>query len=179
MRYSLKILTSLFVGLLALTNAAEAGLIVESTDQVLGKQIYEPGFAASRNTAPQAPSVIYSDQNTKNRFKYASDAVSEEKTEEPQNTKQPDIQIVDLNSYKTSLVLSEGQYLAVRLDETASEKWIFENRGRSLEFLKSEKRGNIIILLYQVRSTGSCRLNFDKLENGIAVASKVLQVRVI
>lgn len=179
MRYSVKILITVIFSILAFANAANAGLIIESADQVLGKQIYEPGFGTSRNFAPQQPSVIYNDKNSsKYRFNYDQKAVPAPVAEEEQ-VQQPEIQIVDLIKYTTTLVLSEGQFLAVRLDEEASAKWNFENRGRSLEFVKSEKRGDIVIMLYRAKAFGNSRVNFDKMENGLAVASKVLQIKVL
>ena len=78
MRYSVKILITVIFSILAFANAANAGLIIESADQVLGKQIYEPGFGTSRNSAPQQPSVIYNDKNSsKYRFNYDQEAVPE------------------------------------------------------------------------------------------------------
>ncbi len=48
-----------------------------------------------------------------------------------------------------------------------------------MEFIKSEKRGNIVIMLYRAKAFGNSRVNFDKMENGLAVASKVLQIKVL
>lgn len=176
MRYSIKILIALCLCLVSYTTSAKAELIIESASQVLGKQIYEPGFGKSRSVN-NTPSVTYEDKNSEN-YRYNYNKETDVVDDKPQVQQPSDIQLVDLNGYTTSLILSEGQYLAVRLDEANGEKWNFENRGSALEFIKSEKRSNIVILLYRAKALGNSRINFDKLKNGLAVASKILQVKV-
>ncbi len=163
MRYSTKILILFLAGFLAFAQTAEAGLIVENAGQAMKRQVFEPGYGLGGNT--------HQDSRENKTTKPVQKPVE-------QKTQQPVIKLVDLNSYTTSLVLSEGQYLAVRLDEEENTRWHFENRGSALEFIKSEKRGDIVILLYRASASGSSRINFDKLENGLAVVSKVLQVRI-
>ena len=87
-----------------------------------------------------------------------------------------------IDHYRASLTLSKGQFLAVRLTEDSDEKWNFENRSNGLQFVKREKRGDIVILLYKAVAAGGNRVNLDKLSDtspAQALEAKVLQVRVI
>lgn len=188
----------MLLSLCPLMQTVKAGLIVETADRALIKSIYEPGFRSSyadqNNSSAPLPQDVrdpnsynynYDYEKDPNRIKSATPQIDYKGVADkliPDNTEN-NIRLVDLNGYTTSIAVTQGQFVAVRLDEDDMSKWNFENRSNVLEFVKSEKRGSIIIMLYRATRIGTSRINFDKLnfENNEvkAVDSKVLEARVM
>lgn len=193
---------NIFLGLLLasliISSKANAEVIVENVNVAMNRDIFETDFYKNRNRHVAAPHVEPKVENNSNRYNYNYDYNKDENkitNATPQvdykavadklipNNDVNGISLVDLNDYNTSIVVSRGQFIAVRLDEEAKTKWNFENRGDILEFVKSEKRGDVIIMLYRASGLGSSKVNFDKLsfdsQSINAVDSKVLEVRVM
>lgn len=188
------ITAALIICILTLSAYNAQALVVESAGQAMNRNMFEPGFVPGRAT--KANSVSKKNSSS-------SRLVTTNKTADKQNdaydTKRDyskDIASKLLNTaddgalvlvdmidhYRASLTLSKGQFLAVRLTEDSDEKWNFENRSNGLQFVKREKRGDIVILLYKAVAAGGNRVNLDKLSDtspAQALEAKVLQVRVI
>lgn len=172
---------------------AKAGVIMQSADEVFGKAMFEPGVMDSRshkNTYTKEKSAGTYDYNydyetDPNRIEGIKIDTSNRAIADKllKRGKEGEIVLVDLDDYKTSVVVTAGQFVAVRLTEEDMTKWNFENRSSGLEFVKREKRGDVVIMLYLAKGIGSNRVNFDLLANNNgeirAVDVKVLEVRVI
>ena len=193
-----KIMTFLIFIACCYSVPAQAKLIFQRSSDALHRDIFEP-----RSESVEVSQPVVEDNTPTRRARYnynASDALANSE-EEPvvQQTKKSfnqaladkmfnrgtegDMVLVDIDNYQTSVVAREGQFVAVRVFENDNTFWNFENRSRGLEFVKKEKRGNVLIMLYRATAMGISSLNFDLLahQNGDvkALSTRILEVRVI
>lgn len=157
-----------------------AGLIVESIDTALERNIFAPnptGAAPATKKTPasvkKTPSVNPSQNSSSESVPYTAGVV--QKFFGNQNS----LVLVDLDDVKTSAHVLKGQYLAVRVVEDENTQWNFENTSSKLKFVKKEKHNGVLILLYQAVNTGGAQLNFDLMSGTDALFSRILNVRVL
>ena len=193
-----KIMTFLIFIACCYSVPAPAKLIFQRSSDALHRDIFEP-----RSESVEVSQPVVEDNTPTRRARYnynASDALAN--SEEEPVVQQPkksfnqaladkmfnrgtegDMVLVDIDNYQTSVVAREGQFVAVRVFENDNTFWNFENRSRGLEFVKKEKRGNVLIMLYRATAMGISSLNFDLLahQNGDvkALSTRILEVRVI
>lgn len=178
---------------------AQAEIVFQRASDALQINIYEP---KSQNS-DYRPKPVQQDNTPTRRARYnytAEDALANSDNEPvvqapKQNFNKAladkmfnrgtegDMVLVDIDNYQTSIVARQGQFVAVRVFENDNTSWNFENRSRGLEFVKKEKRGNVLIMLYRATAMGISSLNFDLLakQNGEieALSTRILEVRVI
>ncbi len=160
----------------SLIGSEAQALVAESSSQAMSRGMFEPGFVPGAQTAKQ-------NKVERKTYNYGYDYSKDIANKLLNTGSEGTMVLVDLvDAYKTSLAVSKGQFVAVRLTEEDDTKWNFENRSGGLQFLKREKRGDVVIMLYKAVGTGGSRINFDLMTTGNpveALEAKVLEVRVI
>lgn len=173
---------------------AEAqAFVVESSSSALGRSIFEPDMAQMRKAEEQKAKKVQEDEpfQARPQFNYQlSDNLDNSNIQNTSNAS-PDIDygidnrivLVDIDNFQTSVAAQFGKFVAVRVIEAPNTQWNFEKAARGLEFVKKEKQGDVLIMLYRTTAVGVSKLNFDLISvngSGMAVvASKILEVRVI
>ena len=173
---------------------AEAqAFVVESSSSALGRSIFEPDMAQMRKAEEQKAKKVQKDEpfQARPQFNYQlSDNLDNSNIQNTSNAS-PDIDygidnrivLVDIDNFQTSVAAQFGKFVAVRVIEAPNTQWNFEKAARGLEFVKKEKQGDVLIMLYRTTAVGVSKLNFDLISvngSGMAVvASKILEVRVI
>ena len=182
------IAAALIICILTLSANMAQALVVESASQAMTRSMFEPGFVPGSAAQTNAKTTANTKKQTSNNNAAATVDTKTDYSKDIAgkllNTgKEGALVLIDMvDNYRVSLTLAKGQFLAVRLTEDSDEKWNFENRSNGLQFLKREKRGDVVILLYKAVAAGGNRVNLDRLSNtspAQALEAKVLQVRVI
>ncbi len=162
-------------------NGAQA-LIVESASKAMSRGFFETGFVpGAQNSSHEEANA--NDDSQRKTYNYNYDYSKDIANKLLNTGNEGSLVLVDMvDDYRTSLSVSKGQFVAVRLTEDDDAKWNFENRSNGLQFVKREKRGDVVILLYKAVKSGFTTVNLDLLSTGAqvkALEAKVLELRVI
>lgn len=158
--------------MLSSITGSKAGIIVETANSALQRNMFAPSDLGSSSPVQKSSS---SKANSSN---YDEGEFGKAAAQKLFNNQTP-LVLVDIDNPQTSVKLYKGQFLAVRMVEPDNTQWNFENTSSGLQFVKKEKRNGVLILLYRSVNSNSGVLHFDLMNDGTALFSRILNVRVI
>ena len=172
----------LLVGIFSLVANGAQALVVESASKAMSRGFFETGFVPGAQN-PQGGAAGVDKNGARKTYDYGYDYSKDIANKLLNTGNEGSLVLIDMvDNYRASLSVSKGQFVAVRLTEDDSSKWNFENRSNGLQFVKREKRGDVVILLYKAVKSGFSMVNLDLLSTGAevkALEDKLLELRVI